>query len=130
MAASIPAAIAPIEPKKRIPEKKWVKVSWLIWLIELAPGYILDVDAQGVAAQLRFRGGGAGWDKHDRDQAAPLGWHRFFSLAVARGFGPIDLPGVLTGRQDIIDLDRDNLILSAYVGTRFFGRTVERVDSA
>ena len=92
------------------------------WLIELAPGHILDVDAQGVAAQLRFRSRGTGWDKHDRDQAAPLGRHRFFALAVARGFGPIDLPGVLTGRQDIINLDRDNLILGADVGTGFFGR--------
>src|SRR4029077_10155926 len=35
----------------------------------------------------------------------------------------------LVGRTSI-DLDRDNLILSAYVGTRFFGRTVERVDSS
>src|ERR1700736_1523098 len=128
MAVSIRAAIPPIEPKKRItPKKKWVKVSWLI---EPAPGHILDVDAQGVAAQLRFRGRGAGWDKHNRDQTAPLGCYGFFSLAIARGLGPIDLPGVLTGRQDIIDLDRDNRILSAYVGTRFFSRTVERVDSA
>ena len=53
-------------------------------LIEPTPGYILDVDAQGIAAQLRFRGRCAGRDKHNCDQAAPLGCYIAFSPLRSR----------------------------------------------